>query len=430
MSDLILAYNIPLIYLLRGINILGCNKSLTIASNEDNSGMIGLPFIVYNTDQDSKFISFVSKNVNLSTNVYLILCGNPETDTKRISLVEKYLHKRPLLLYHSLGPFKNINDAYAKYSPQSWVTTSCSTKPDKNRSLPVPLYAIIGARNEEDIIYACIRNAFEQGCEKVFLIDNNSSDKTRQEAKEAGAELFLNYDTDQYYEMHRIRLMNDAVESISLNENHDKVWWLWLDADEFPQGPKDNTISQFLTELSDDIRVVGADVVNHFPTEKPYYHKRQHPGKFMPYGELFDCNSLKTKHCSLSHWKHPLHRFDKGKAQIRALSGFHTAHCRELPSEPKECITIHHFPFRDKDTTFARYNALCKINDKLNLKNSQSSSSRIGFDDSVSIKNKSCTTRRFENLEYVYKGQWDKVCIGAGESPKIGVSLKKFSFKK
>ena len=39
-----------------------------------------------------------------------------------------------------------------------------------------------------------------------------------------------------------------------------------LDADEF--GPKDNTISQFLTELSDDIRVVGADVVNHFPTGK------------------------------------------------------------------------------------------------------------------------------------------------------------------
>jgi hypothetical protein len=429
LSNLILAYNIPLIYLLRGINILGCNKSLTIACNEDNSGMIGLPFIVYNTDEDSKFISFVSKKVNLSTNVYLILCGNRETDTKRISLIEKYILKRPFLLYHSLGPFKNIDDAYAKYSPQSWVSTSCSTKPDKNRSFHIPLYAIIGARNEEDIIYACIRNAFEQGCKKVFLIDNNSSDKTRQEATDAGAEIFLNYDTDQYYEMHRIRLMNDAVESISLNENHDKVWWLWLDADEFPRGPKDNTISQFLTELSDDIRVVGADVVNHFPTEKPYYRKRQHPGKFMPYGELFDCSSLKTKHCLLNHWKHPLHRFDKGKAQIRALSGFHTAHCCELPSEPRECITIHHFPFRDKDTTFARYNALCEKNDKLDLKNPQSSSSRIGFDDSVSIKKKSCTTRRYENLDYVYNGQWDKVCIGAGESPKIGVSLKKFSFK-
>ena len=228
--------------------------------------MIGLPFIVYNTDEDSKFISFVSKNVNLSTNVYLILCGNRETDTKRISLVEKYILKSPYLLYQSLGPFTNIDDAYAKYSPQSWVSTSCSTKPDKNRSFHIPLYAIIGARNEEDIIYACIRK-FEQGCEKVFLIDNNSSDKTRQEATDAGAEIFLNYDTDQYYEMHRIRLMNDAVESITLNENHDKVWWLWLDADEFPRGPKDNTISQFLTELSDDIRVVGADVVNHFPTE-------------------------------------------------------------------------------------------------------------------------------------------------------------------
>ena len=83
--------------------------------------------------------------------------------------------------------------------------------------------------------------------------------------------------------------MNDAVESISLNENHDKVWWLWLDADEF--GPKDNTISQFLTELSDD-RVVGADVVNHFPTENHITASDNTVN--MPYGELFDCSSLKT----------------------------------------------------------------------------------------------------------------------------------------
>ena len=78
---------------------------------------------------------------------------------------------------------------------------------------------------------------------------------------------------------------------------------LWLDADEFPQGPKDIDIT-ILTELSDDIRVVGADVVNHFP-RKTILPQATTPGKFMPYGELFDCNSLKTKHCSLSHWKHP-----------------------------------------------------------------------------------------------------------------------------
>ena len=414
---------------MRALNLLGCNQEIILASQNESSFLKDIQLIMSPDKNDLEFVKELKQKVDSSSESILILSGNQDIDTKRLSIIEQNGFRKPKLILQSSGIFESLEDTYNHRTSQSWVKTSYSPKPDKNRSSPVPLYGIIGARNEEDIIYACVRNAFEQGCEKVFLIDNNSSDKTRQEAKDAGAELFLNYDTDQYYEMHRIRLMNDAVESISLNANHDKVWWLWLDADEFPRGPKNNTISEFLTELSDEIRVVGADVVNHFPTEKPYYRKRQHPGKFMPYGELFDCSSLKTKHCLLNHWKHPLHRFDKGKAQIRALSGFHTAHCCELPSEPRECITIHHFPFRDKDTTFARYNALCEKNDKLDLKNPQSSSSRIGFDDSVSIKKKSCTTRRYENLDYVYNGQWDKVCIGAGESPKIGVSLKKFSFK-
>ena len=47
---------------------------------------------------------------------------------------------------------------------------------------------------------------------KGLPLDNNSSDKTRQEATDAGAEIFLNYDTDQYYEMHR--LTNERRKSI------------------------------------------------------------------------------------------------------------------------------------------------------------------------------------------------------------------------
>jgi hypothetical protein len=36
------------------------------------------------------------------------------------------------------------------------------------------LFAVVGAWMEEDVIEATVRNAFTQGCERVFLVDNES----------------------------------------------------------------------------------------------------------------------------------------------------------------------------------------------------------------------------------------------------------------
>lgn len=426
-TTIVFAFDVPLINLLRGLNLLGCNQHLLVAGQSDTSQLYEVPCITYSGSDDSAIISVLTDKVDHSSETVLILSGKHEIDTQRLTLIINRGFKKPRMYMHSCGPFENLKEAYKSQIPDAWVQVSSapSVKPSKH---PVPLYGIIGTRNEDDIIYACVRNAFDQGCQKVFLIDNQSTDKTKEEALEAGAELFVNYETDKYYEMLRIRLMNDAVEKVSLDSKNNKTWWLWMDADEFPRGPDNKTIAAFLAELPEEVRVVGAKVVNHFPTSLPCYKTRTHPGKLMPFGEPFDCNALKAKHCPLNHWKHPLHRFDRNASPIRALSGFHTANCPEKILESQRAITIHHFPFREKENTFRRYQDLCKPDNSSGTRITQNSSARIDFDDSVSIKKKSCSTRRYENLEFVYNGQWDKVCIAPGESPKVGVTLQKYEF--
>ena len=49
------------------------------------------------------------------------------------------------------------------------------------------LFAIIGTWMEADVIEATVRNAFTQGCERVFLVDNDSPDDTVERALAAGA---------------------------------------------------------------------------------------------------------------------------------------------------------------------------------------------------------------------------------------------------
>src|ERR1700674_5907437 len=51
------------------------------------------------------------------------------------------------------------------------------------------LFAIIGAYMEQDVVAATVANAYAQGCERVYLVDNDSSDATVREAVAAGAVL-------------------------------------------------------------------------------------------------------------------------------------------------------------------------------------------------------------------------------------------------
>lgn len=52
------------------------------------------------------------------------------------------------------------------------------------------LYCFIFAYNEEDIIESTIKNAFIQGCDKVFFVDHMSDDSTLDLATKSGAIIY------------------------------------------------------------------------------------------------------------------------------------------------------------------------------------------------------------------------------------------------
>lgn len=212
------------------------------------------------------------------------------------------------------------------------------------------LFAVIGTWMEEDIIEATVRNAFTQGCDRVFITDNASSDATVETAIAAGAEVVESYMTARYDEYLRIRLMNDVAWRISNADGADHIWWLWLDADLFPHGPRGLTIREYLATLDQSFRIVGARFFNHYPSTEPHYIPGFHPLDFQPL-----CEELSFRTCWAWHRTHPLRRFDRGRPRIWSDIGLHLAHSDEHPLlEPAEAIFDHHFPFRDRKTTVRR----------------------------------------------------------------------------
>lgn len=402
--------------LLKAINVIGANQTLYVFQRGDYKVTDGVRFIGHSGNfpfQDPKPHLDRLNKLDFQEAI-LILTGDKGKDAEAIRFASGI--QAPIHLYiHGAKPPCPTPEAALGWNFANWVSDSAGSP--RNGGAKTPLYAILGAYNEEDIVYATVKHAFHQGCERVFLVDNGSQDRTVEEALSAGAELALSYETSKYFELLRIRIMNDLVERISLESPHGSIWWLWLDADEFPEGRDGATVGAMLARTPDDCRIAGASVVNHFPTSEPYYACRRHPGDFMPYGEAFDPACLKVKHCPHCHWKHPLQRFTRSAPPVRALSGFHAAISAEPLLEPAEDIVIHHFPFRDKESTLRKYAKLCD--------SETAGANRMSFDDSVSINGRSCIRRRYDNLLHIYNGEWDKVSIAPGESPAIGVKLSK-----
>ncbi len=404
--------------LLRAVNILGTNETLYVFQRLDYEVTPNVHFIGHAESfpfQDTK-IHLNRLNREGFDEIVLLLTGDRKKDSEAIQFTNQIQAPHHLFIQGAKLPCLTPEAAY-KYSSDQWVSTNDSPG-STNRKSATPLYAIIGTYNEEDIVYATVKHAFQQGCKKVFLVDNGSKDRTVAEALAAGAELALSYETSKYVELLRIRLMNDLVERLSLESSYDAIWWLWLDADEFPEGPNGQTVGTMLEQLGEEYRIAGCSLVNHLPTSEPYYIQRYHPGDFMQYGEAYNPSSLKVKHCSSCHWKHPLQKFVRQAPIVRSLSGFHMAICKEKLLEPTSTIVFHHFPFREKDSTLQKYGKLCGIEG--------SNGNRVSFDDSVSLNGRSCIRRRYDNLLHIYNAQWDKVSITPGENPTTGIKLSKF----
>jgi hypothetical protein len=274
---------------------------------------------------------------------------------------------------------------------QPWVLAADA--PSQPRLLAdVPLFAIVGTWMEEDVVAATVANALLQGCERVYLVDNASSDATVAEAVAAGAQLAETFETERYDERLRLDIMNEVVRRESAASGHDHVWWLWLDADEFPHGPRGLTLAEYLRSLDRGFRIVGARFINHFPDREPAYVPGFHPLDFQPLGEEHALG------CLQHHRKHPLQRWDRGGAEIICDRGFHRASSAERPLyEPREPIFLHHFPYRDPAVTRARLSLLCGTNDD--------GDSRVRDDDDAADG----MIPRFQTLDAVYRGDWDAV---------------------
>lgn len=206
---------------------------------------------------------------------------------------------------------------------------------------------------EADIVAATIRNAMTQGCERVYLVDNGSLDNTVEIALAEGAVLARSFTTERYDEPLRLRHMNDVVSEVSESEAEQHIWWAFLDADEFPHGPWGMTLQGYLETLDEQFRVVGTRFFDHYPSGDPTYVTGRHPLDFQPL-----CEELAYPMCPSNHRKHSLQRYDKGRASIECGRGFHIAHCAEQLYEPSQPAFLHHFPFRDRDSTRRRLEAL------------------------------------------------------------------------
>jgi hypothetical protein len=254
------------------------------------------------------------------------------------------------------------------------------------------LFAILGAWMEEDVIAATVANAFAQGCERVFLVDNDSTDGTVREAVTAGAELAEVFVTEQYDEVLRLEVMNRVVREQSELDGSNHIWWLWLDADEFPHGPRGLTVREFVAQLDRRYRIVGARFVNHYPDRLPAYVYGRHPLDFQPM-----CEEHRVG-CALKHRKHSLQRYDRGGIEILSDRGFHRATSAEVPLlEPLEAIYLHHFPYREEDVTRRRLALLCGTDADGNTRVREGDDAADGM------------VPRFQTLDAVYRGDWGSV---------------------
>jgi hypothetical protein len=282
------------------------------------------------------------------------------------------------------------------------------------------LFGLTAAWMEGDVIGATVRNAFAQGCERVFLVDNDSPDDTVEQALGAGAELAASFSTPHYDELARVQLLNETVERLSRQDGRSHIWWLWFDADEFVHGPQGLTVHDLLSRLDRRYRVVGTRYFNHFPDRKPEAVRGFHPLDFQPLCEEF----VDDQFCSLGHRKHPLQRFDRDGPPITSHLGFHQARCTEPLYEPPVSCFLHHFPYRDEAATRARTEALCGRSE------SDHAAPRIALLDDYELRRAgtmSDVSKRRQTLDQVYSQRWGAVENLRRRGRRLGVRPRPWS---
>ncbi len=276
------------------------------------------------------------------------------------------------------------------------LTGNVTHEPYPNDSDPIVVFslcAVVKTWMDEDVIEATVRSAVAQGVDSVYVVDNGSTDDTLAIAEAAGANVAEVYRTKAFDGRLAQTLMNAVAARESLRNGAQHVWWLYLDTDEFPEGPGGLTIREYLVSLDRRFRLVGASYVNHFPSGKPEYLSGFHPIDLQPL--CYDFAPARWPPCAWGHWKHPLQRFDLDGQFVLSNDGSHTAYSNDLLIAPTGGIVTHHFQYRDEGYTRAKLELTCGPGSTRTA-----SHEATGFDG---------FSRRRASLDAVYAGRWADV---------------------
>jgi hypothetical protein len=279
--------------------------------------------------------------------------------------------------------------AEAGHVEQSWVVEQEAPEV-KERVESFSLFAILCTWMEEDVIASTVANCIAQGCDRVYVIDNGSTDRTIERALQAGAELAGTFDHGDFDDDEKTRQMQAAVDRVSSVTQDEHVWWLWLDADEFYEGPSGLTVREYLASLDRSFRVVGARFLNHFPDGKPAYVEGHNPLEFRS-----RYHEIPGAYCSRGHFKHPLQRWSRGEPEIRVGGGFHTASSAGQLLEPTRPVICHHIPYREEQATRERL---------LRLVGADGGHGRL-----THAARGPHMRLRLQSLDAIYRGRWGEV---------------------
>lgn len=265
----------------------------------------------------------------------------------------------------------------------------------------VELYATISTWMDADIIEANVKNCFANGCSRVYILDNNSPDDTVRVARSAGAILGDSFATDFYDEDLRIRKQNEIIHRVTTKEKHKILWWVTLDADEFCAGHNGERVIDTILKMPKEISTIGSDCIDLYPTEGHEYVIGEHPAKCFDKGinRKEGCGT----YCPVGHYKHLYFKLTEGIFNVAQTRG---NHCLATPRhstliEPEMTLKFFHSPYRRKEETFKRLEALCGKQQALGgLHRSAGDDECTGNHGSI---------KRWRTLENLYNYEWDKV---------------------
>jgi len=145
--------------------------------------------------------------------------------------------------------------------------------------------------------------------------------------------------------------LNTVVRNYNEQSNEDYIWWLYIDADEFPNIDIDISIINFLKSLDSSVRGVQGYMFDHIPTHQPYCVSGYHPVDFMQFAAKSNTTKI------------PLLRYDKNKQHLYSGGGAHSFDtCGEDIPIVINILDIHHFNMRRQDNTLRRLKQLTMQN--------------------------------------------------------------------